>query len=252
MIDEFPYTYLDLPEKCRLDKPVFKKLFYESTKFNVTDKKWFTKDIDRIRWKYSLKPSDTLILALKDEQFHYDEIEMFEVKLLNDDHIGRLTDIIHRSIPHPLMIVFKGEQWIRLSVADKRFNLADNQAATIEDYWITDRINEGLKVEVDRAFLEQLGYEKRPKLNLKVFYKSWIEAFDAYLVSRITGAFEMLDDETKKQKRIKALNNYRELQDQLEALKTTLKKKEAFNEKVKLNVDIKKLEKQLKQTAKQL
>ncbi|PWN06120.1 DUF4391 domain-containing protein [Rhodohalobacter mucosus] len=251
-MDEFPYTYLKLPEKCRLDKPVYKKLFYENAKFSVTDKKWFTKDINHIRWKYSIKPTVTLIFPVKEEHFHYDEIAVIEVDLENDHHVNRLTDIIHRAIPYPMMIVFKGKQWVRLSVADKRFNLADNQAATIEEYWVTEQIDENLKANSDRAFVEQLAYDKQPRLNLKVFYKGWIDAFTAYKVASVTGNFEMLDEQSKKQQRIKALNEHRDLEEQIEALKVKLKKEEAFNEKVKLNVDIKELEKQLKQIAKQL
>ncbi len=248
-MDEFPYRYLKLPDKCILEKTVYKKLFYENAKFSVTDKKWFTKDVERIKWKYTLKPSSTLIHAVKEDEYHYDEIAVIEVELENDDHIDRLADIIHRTIPYPIMIIFKGEGWVRFSVADKRFNKADDQAATIKEYWITDRVKEQLQDSVDRAFVEQLEYEKQPRLNLKVFYKGWIDAFITYKISRVTGSFEMLDAQDKKQQRIEAMNKYRTLEEKIGDLKTTLKKEEAFNEKVKLNVDIKKLEKQLKKTA---
>ena len=252
MKKEFPYTYLKIPDKCMLDKTVYKKYFYENAKFSVTDKKWFTKDINKIRWKYTLKPGSTLIFAVKEEDYHYDEIAVIEFELDDDQHVDRLADIIHRTIPYPLMIVFRGEEWIRFSIADKRFNKADDQAATINEVWITDRINEQLQDSVDREFVEQLSYERQPRLNLKVFYKGWIDAFIAYQVSRVTGEFDMLDEQAKKQKRIEALKEYRVMEEEVAYLRSKLKKEEAFNEKVKLNVDIKKLEKQLKQTAKQL
>jgi hypothetical protein len=243
---------MKIPDKCMLEKTVFKKLFFENAKFSVTDKKWFTTDIDRIRWKYTLKPESTLISAFKEEDYHYDEIAIIEFEVSSDQHIDRLADIIHRTIPYPLLIVFKGAEWIRLSVAEKRFNKADDQAATIKEYWITGRIHEQLQDFVDKAFVEHLSYERQPRLNLKVFYKGWIEAFVAYKVSRVTGAFEMLGEQAKKQKRIEALNEYRVMEEEVAYLRSRLKKEEAFNEKVKLNVDIKELEKQLKQTAKLL
>lgn len=251
-MSQFPYTYLELPEKCRLDKSVFKKLFYENAKLSTTDKKWFTKDINLIKWKYTLKPESTLIFAVKEKNYHYNEIAVIEVELEDDEHIKRLSDIIHRAIPYPLLIVYKGDDWVRFSVAEKRFNKADDQAATIIEYWITDRIDEELQNTVDQAFIEQLSYTRQPRLNLKVFYKGWIESFISYKVSRVTGHFDMLDEESKKQKRIEALNEYRVMEEKIEYLRATLKKEEAFSEKVKLNVDIKQLEKQLKQTAKQL
>lgn len=249
---QFPYAYLNIPEKCLIDKRVYKKLFFDNTKLTVTDKKWFTKDIDTIHWVYSLKPSATLIPALKEEHYTYDEIAVIEVELENDGHCKRLADIVHRVIPYPLLISFKGEDWVRLSVADKRFNLADNQAATLDEYWVTNRLYADAANKVDIAFLLQMDYDRQPRLNLKRFYKGWIEAFITYKTALITGEYAIPNSQELKQKQVEALNKYRQLEQDITDLRTKLKKQEAFNKQVKLNVDIKKLEKQLKQTAKQL
>lgn len=249
---QFPYAYLNIPEKCLIDKRVYKKLFFENAKLTVTDKKWFTKDIDTIHWAYSVKPSATLIPALKEKHYSYDEIAVIEVELKNDDHSKRLADIIHRAIPYPLLISFKGADWVRLSVADKRFNLADNQAATLDEYWVTDRLYADAANKVDDAFLKQMDYDRQPRLNVKRFYKGWIEAFISYNTALITGVYSLPDSQELKQKQVEALNKYRKLEQEITDLRTKLKKREAFNEQVKLNVDIKKLEKQLMQTAKQL
>jgi hypothetical protein len=252
MMDAFPYSYLEIPEKCLIEKRVYKKLFFENAKLTVTDKKWFTKDIENIVWAYSLKPNATLIHALEEEHYTYDEIAVIEFELRNDHHVNRLADIIHRVIPYPLLIVFKKDDWVRLSVADKRFNLADNQAATLQEKWVTERLYADGDRKADKLFLEQLNYQKQPRLNLKVFYRGWIDAFISYKVSHISGVFEMPRTKQKKQKLIKALNRYRNLEQQIADLRTELKKQDAFNDKVRLNVDIKELEKQLKKTAKQL
>jgi hypothetical protein len=251
-MSRFPWSYLGIPEKCLIDKRVYKKLFFENAKLTVTDKKWFTKDIDTIQWVYSLKPSATLIPAIEEEHYTYDEIAVIEVELENDDHCKRLADIVHRVIPYPLLISFKGEDWVRLSVADKRFNLADSQAATLEEYWVSNRIFSNDTAEVDEAFLQQINYDNQPRLNLKKFYKGWIDAFITYKASQVTGAFVMPDSREDKRSQVKALNTYRSLRQQITDLKTKLKKQEAFNKQVKLNVEIKELEKQLRQTEKQL
>jgi len=251
-MSDFPYSFLKIPDKCMLEKTVYKKLFYENAKFSATDKKWFTKDVNYIKWKYTLKPSSTLIFAVKEQDYHYDEISVIEVGLDNDLHIERLADIIHRTIPYPLLIVFRNDDYIRFSVADKRFNKADDQAATINEYWITEQIDQELTIDTEKAFVEQLAYDVQPRLNLKVFYKGWIEAFIAFKISKVTGIFEMLNEQHKKENRIKILNEYRVKEEKIKYLRSKLKKEEAFNEKVKLNVDIKGLEKELKQTAKKL
>lgn len=56
MIEAFIHK-LNIPDNCKLNKPVFKKLFLEKGKLDATDKKALKDDIDKIRWLYTLKPS---------------------------------------------------------------------------------------------------------------------------------------------------------------------------------------------------
>ncbi|MEX2345297.1 MAG: DUF4391 domain-containing protein [Balneolaceae bacterium] len=251
-MSELPYSYLEIPEQCLIEKRVYKKLFCENARLTATDRKWFTKDINSVRWIYSLKPSDTLIHAYKEENYTYDEIAVIEVELKNDHHVKRLADIIHRVIPYPLLIVFKDEDWVHLSVADKRFNLADHQAATLSELWMTDRLTKDDYGGTEQKFLQQLSYSRQPRLHMKLFYEGWIQAFIAYKISRISGEYTLPDSDQEKQKQVNALKEYRRLDQKIAELKTELNKQEAFNEKVKLNVDIKKLEKQRKQIAEKL
>ena len=63
MIQDF-LDALDIPDACRLNKTLFKKLFLESGQLDVTDKKTLRDDIDKIRWLYTLKPSTINICLL--------------------------------------------------------------------------------------------------------------------------------------------------------------------------------------------
>jgi hypothetical protein len=247
---EFPYNQLQIPDKCLIEKRVFKKLFYENAKLTVTDKKWFTKDIDTITWKYSLKPAQTLIHAIKEEEYSYDELAVIEVDLKKGNHLNRLADIIHRAIPYPLLIVFKKDKNVSLSIADKRFNQADDQAATIKELWVTDWLDQDS--DIDNKFTEQLNYEDQPRLHLKMFYYSWIDCFNAYKVAQISGNFKVPSKQEDKEQRIRYLNEFRSLEYQIEQRRSELKKQDGFNDKVQLNVEIKELEKQLKKVADRL
>jgi hypothetical protein len=247
---EFPYNYLQLPSKCLIEKRVYKKLFYKNANLTVTDKKWFTKDIDTITWKYSLKPAQTLIHAIKEEVYSYDEIAVLEVELKKGGHLNRLADIIHRAIPYPLLIVFKKGQNVSLSIADKRFNQADNQAATIKELWVTNWLD--LNKDIDTEFLKRLNYDQQSRLNLKAFYRGWVDCFNAYKVAQISGNFELPSNQEDKEQRIRYLNEFRSLEDQIEQRRSELKKQDGFNDKVQLNVEIKELEKQLKKVADRL
>ncbi len=129
-----------------MDKRVYKKMFYKNTGFTVTDKKWFTRDIDTITWYYTLKPDIIMVRGVEEEHYAYEEIVIMDVEVSSFNHTKRLADIMHRSIPYPLLIVFRGEEKICLSVADKRYSLTDDQAATIDTLWVTGSFEEG-KVE---------------------------------------------------------------------------------------------------------
>ena len=248
----FPYNYLQLPENCLLEKRIYKKLFYENTRMNTTDKKWFTADIESITWKYTLKPELTVIKAFEEEHFSYEEVTVVELEISSHNHLKRLSDIIHRSIPYPLLLIYRENETLFFSIADKRYNLADDQAATLMALWVTDGFTHAGLTAAQELFLQHLAYSKQPKLHLKAFYQGWIEAFRAYEVAAITGEFLIEIESAKREARIEQLASYRGTEQQLQELKTELKKQASFSEKVKLNVQIKTLENELKTIAKTL
>ena len=249
---DFPYNYLAIPEKCLLEKRVYKKLFYENTDFTVTDKKWFTKDIDEISWKYTLKPELTMIHAFEEEHYEYDEIVVMEVAVHSLDHTERLSDIIHRSIPYPLFIVFLHDSTVCLSVADKRYSLTDDQSATIQKLWIIEPLIEGGLEHNERRFLEQLTFKNQPQLHLKAFYNGWLDAFYAYEISKVTGEYEIASEQEKKEQRRKALVEYHQIENDITDLRRQLKNESAFRKKMELNVEIKELQYQLNELSEQL
>jgi hypothetical protein len=248
----FPYSYLQLPENCLLEKRIYKKLFYENTRMNATDKKWFTADIESITWMYTMKPELTVIKAFEEEHFSYEEVTVVELEISSSSHLKRLSDIIHRSIPYPLLLIFRENETLFFSIADKRYNLADGQAATLMALWVTDGFTQAGLTTAQEFFLQQLAYSKQPKIHLKSFYHNWIEAFRAYEVAAITGTFSMETETAKREARIEQLAAYRDTEQQLQELKSELKKQASFSEKVNLNVQIKSLENELKTIAKNL
>jgi len=248
----FPYSYLQLPENCLLEKRIYKKLFYENTRMNATDKKWFTADIQNLTWMYTLKPELTVIHAFEEEQFSYEEVTVVELEISSNNHLNRLSDIIHRSIPYPLLLIYRENETLFFSIADKRYNLANDQAATLMALWVTDGFTEAKLTASQELFLQHLEYKRQPKIHLKAFYRNWIEIFRAYEVAAITGEFLMETEAAKREARTEQLATYRDAEQQLQELKTELKKQASFSEKVKLNVEIKTLENELKTIAKTL
>lgn len=196
-----------------------------------------------------MKPGDTHINAFTEVDYAYDEIAVIEVLLKNRDHVKRISEVIHRGIPYPLMIVFRKEHIARLSIADKRYNLADPQAATLRALWVTESMDPDQLTKIEREFLNRMGYPNQPKIHLKAFYHGWIDLFNTYDAAQISGTFAVPSDHDEKENQIQRLAEFRDLEARVTDLKTELKKKEAFNEKVSLNMEIKKLESQMKHIA---
>ncbi|MBD3216399.1 MAG: DUF4391 family protein [Candidatus Lokiarchaeota archaeon] len=249
---QFPYDRWNIPEQCLLDKRIYKKLFHENTKLTATDKKWFTTDIDSLIWQYTIKPELTLISEFQQENYAYNEIAVLDVDVNDFNHSERLADIIQRTIPHPLLIVFRYEERIALSIADKRYNLNDPQAATLQDLWTTEFILPDSLSDVQEQFLNQLDYQKQPKLHLKAFYQRWIDAFIAYESAKITGRYEIDKSLREEETRRSTLQQYHEIEGQVNDLKSRIKKEQSFSKQVELNQEIKQLQSQLTEIAEQL
>src|SRR5690606_17113402 len=102
---------LNVPEKCKVDKTLFNKLFEQANDchkniLDVKDRECLKKDIAKITWLYSFKPSTINIPAYKNEVREYLEVAVLQVDVVNKKNIVRINDFFNRSIPYPLLILF--------------------------------------------------------------------------------------------------------------------------------------------------
>jgi len=124
------YEYMNIPSKCELGNTIFKKLFYENAKLNRADKELFIRHVDKIKWNYCLKPINIPIKPFKDDIREYNEIEVITVKIKLSNKTKRLAEIIMRSIPYPMVLVFENKNKIQIFTAHQRINLADSRKNT--------------------------------------------------------------------------------------------------------------------------
>jgi hypothetical protein len=106
--------------------------------------------------------------------------------------------------------------------------------------------------EPEKFFFKQLAFSKQPQLHLKAFYNGWLDAFYAYDISNITGSFDMLNEQEKKLQRREALGEYRRVEQQIAERRTAMSEESAFNKKIDINVQIKKLQDQLNKASEKL
>ena len=247
--DDF-LEHLDIPDSCRLDKPVFKKLFLDSSDgkrgvLNTTDKKCLKDDILRVRWLYTLKPSTINIAAYADDSREYPEVAVLHVELSHSSRAARVAHFVNRSIPYPLVLLFTaeidGHTSMSISLADKRINQADKEKWVLEE-----SVNSGwIRLEDQSAseseFLTSLKVSALPFTDFWRFYQALMERVIAINCAFHSGDFKLDVHGGKEQGagRLEKLRELEKLDVQKAELANNLKKEKQMGRQVEMNTKIK-------------
>ena len=226
------YNKLNIPDECRINRTVFKKMFYDNAVISKGDKDLFIDSIDKITWIYCLNQDNMNIPAYVTEEREYLEIEIIEVTLSENKGIKRIAEIIMRAIPYPMLLIFSFEGKYQLWAAHQRFSLADNSKVTLEEPIFTEWQEEN-SILWDRLNISKLRYT-----NFYDMYSDLIDAIAVFNVSKLT------DKEINGEDARKLLRSNAEIDSRIAVLRAELKKATEFNRKMEINMKIKKLEKE--------
>jgi hypothetical protein len=246
------YDSMDIPSSCYLNKRVFKKLFHENAQLGVTDKKAFREDIDVITWLYTLKPSTIPVRAYVDSQREYQEVAVLQVDLKTLKRTGRISEVIHRAIPYPLVVVFAHGTNCTLSLAHKRFSRAEKGAAVVEEFLTTEWIDLTGPISVQQSFLDSLTITSLPQTHFYALYSAFVDRVIALDCARLSGEYRIVNTIKRLEVRRKRLAQCHELEVQICEQKAAIKAESAFNRQVELNTKVKTLEKQLQAVSSRL
>ena len=242
--DDF-LEYLDIPSSCRLDKPVFKKLFFDNGVLDATDKKCLKDDISRVRWLYTLKPSTINIAAYADDIREYPEVAVLHVELSNSSRAARIAHFINRSIPYPLVLLFtaemNGHTSMSISLADKRINQADKEKWVLENSVNSGWLTFSDQSASEREFMNSLKVTALPFTDFWRFYQALMERVIAINCANHSGEFKLYDHGTSDQAagRLEKLRELEKLEFQKTEIANKLKKEKQMGRKVDLNTQVK-------------
>jgi hypothetical protein len=260
---------MGFPEAAYLHKRIAKKLFLENPTLVPSDKKLFRENVKNVYWEYTLKSSTCPVLPFRDNEREYLEVAVLQVEMNSQKGHKRISEIIHRIIPYPLMIgffinhetherhekekqennfrdfsAFRGSDLFALSIAPKRFSQAEHGAFVAERFFTTGWMNcDGLN-DREAAFVASLAWGNMPLQNYGTLYNAWTDRFTGYECSVLSGTFTI----SKAGDRLERMARCREIESRISELRGQLKKA-AFNRQVELNTQIKKFEQELKQLA---
>lgn len=239
------YDSLAIPDTCNLAKRVFKKLFHENAKLGATDKKALRDDIDTITWVYTLKPTTINIPPYKDEQREYLEVEVLHVNLKTKNRTSRIAEIIHRTIPYPLVIILAYHNQRILSTAHKRYSLNERGAVVAEDVILSDWIDLEQPTPPQADFIASLAVDNLPFTNYYLFYAAIVDRLVALDCARLTGSYSLHSTPDERRSRRENLAACHQLEIQIRELKAAIKKETQFNRQVEMHTNLKRLEAKL-------
>src|SRR5690606_1543384 len=226
------YKCLNIPDSCFIGNTIYKKLFYENADLSTNDKSLFTDSISKITWLYCLKPDTINISAYKDEVREYPEVEVIEVLLHKDYKLNRIAEIIMRTIPYPMVLIFRLEGKVKFYVAHQRTNQSDSSKNTIEEFISTDWL------ESDSALLAKLDIKQMRFTNFYTLYSDIVDAISVYNLSVIMPT----DDTITGEKAREITAKVEEIEQKIISLRSKLHKESQFNLKMEFNIEIKRLE----------
>ncbi|HFU4371687.1 TPA: DUF4391 domain-containing protein [Streptococcus suis] len=183
---------------------------------------------------YCLKPETINIQAYKDEVRDYPEIEVIEVLIHKDYKLKRIAEIIMRTIPYPMLLIFMLEDKRQLYVAHQRINQNDSSKNTIEEFIAT----EWLDNDSDSALFAKLDIKQMRFTNFFVLYSDIVDTISIYNLSTIIPT----DDNISGAEARELSAQIKVIEQEITSLRAKLKKESQFNLKMELNIEIKRLE----------
>jgi hypothetical protein len=236
----------ELPASCKVDQRVPKKLFLENGAPTSADKKAIQAGIDEVRWIATLKPATIGIAAFKDDSRDYSEIALLTVRFRPDAKAPRLTELIHRAIPYPLVLL-AGEPAV-LSLSHKRLSLGEAGKVVLDgDLHRTASIVSGLP-GLD-AFLAELPVARHTAQHLLALYQSWIDRLTALRAASVTGSYPVDLPNSRASVVNDALNEHDLILRDIANLRSRAAKEKQLSRRVDLNLQLKQLESRLAETA---
>lgn len=241
---------LELPASSRVDQRIPKKLLVENGAPTTADKRNINEGIEAIQWLASLKPSTIGVPEYRDEIREYLEIAVLEVTLRQDAKASRLTELIHRAIPYPVLLMLNSGEGVTLSLTHIRWAQNEAGKVVLDGELVAATLNGRCSSpDIFPAFLQALSITRQPRANLRVLYQGWLDTLAAYQVAQITGAFTQSKTDEQAAARRASLLACRELEQQIATLRTSAAKEKQLARQVALNLEIKQLQAKQRQAS---
>lgn len=209
-----------LPQNAVVNKFIAKTKFYERASLSSKLQNEFIKKIQKITWKYKLA-QDTIGISKTDS---VEEIQIFEIVLKEQVIPKNILKVIDKAIPYQILyqFVYKNNTAYGITLKGQILKtMTEKESAAAWNYYFS-----GWNEDLDFDFTG---------IDLEKVYQKLIKAF-INNEAKYRGDFDAI---------IKADNQIKRLEKEIETLGSKIKKEKQFNRKVELNKSLLKRQKQL-------
>jgi len=240
---------LDLPSEARVDRRIPKKLLVEQGAPTAADRRQIQDGLEELLWVAALKPSNIGIPDYRDEVREYLEIAVIAADLRPAAKAARLSELIHRAVPYPVVLVATHGETHKVSLAHKRWSQNEVGATVLDGAVITspplDRDALTAVGEMATSFLESLPLAAQPRVHLCALYQGWVDRVEAFQAARITGRFVIVASADQAADRRAALTEYEWIEREITILRTRAEQETQMRRRVELNLEIRRLDGEL-------
>ena len=241
---------LALPANAKVEQRIPKKLLVEQGAPTAADKRQIQDGIEELQWVAALKPTNIAVPAYRDAEREYLEVAVLTAVFRQNAKVVRLTELIHRAVPYPVLLVSSFRDGdtdsIAISAAHKRF--AQNEAGKfVVDEILTTApmaLNAVLPAAT-QAFMGSLALSGLPTRDLFQLYQAWMNGIVGFAAANITGHFSLPESPEQTHRMRESVAQHSQIFNELAALRTQAVKEKQMNRLVELNTKIKRLELQL-------
>lgn len=180
---------LDLPAATRVDQRVPKKLFLENGASTAADRRAISEGVGECRWVAALKPHTIGVPAHSTPEREYLEIHVLRLTTPADAKTSRLTELVHRAVPYPLLLVQERAAAVMLSAAHTRHSLGEAGKTVLEAPPVAVEVTAPPFAPYRAAFLAALPLALQPQASLHGLYGGWWDTLVALLAAGRSGRF---------------------------------------------------------------
>lgn len=214
---------IGLPKSTEFNRRIPKQKFYENISVSPMLKRVFIEQIKVIYWRNKVTAT-TMNLATGET---VTELEVFEVKLNGQQLDESVLRQIDKEIPYHILFLLEYDGKYQAWTAYKEAAASGSNAFKVGTYYHTDWLPETelpLKVE---------------GLSVDKVYENFVRQIAGDALRSEEGKTESLKESVERD------NRRQELEKQIAALQTKVRKEKQLNKQVQLNAELKKLKKEL-------